>query len=110
MTSRSVLITYPASNDSERNKVIKIPNNSIEPDIQQKCMMLFTLDSKTLVFQKFDQDWECYVDLNDEYVAEHKDRLKILLITCNDFVSQSDDDSDTIHQADDFVSEVHVII
>ena len=88
MPSRSILITYSPSTNAERNKVVLIPDETNEPDIEylkKKCMILFSFGTNvniTITFHKFDTDWDCFVDLDDDYVAQHKDKLKIVVTPC----------------------------
>ena len=73
-----VLVSY-----CDSNKKIAIPSG--ENDINyltEECRKQFSFGCNVnvkLTFQKFDPDWDCFVDLDDSYVATSKDKLKLLV-------------------------------
>ena len=79
MPSQSILVTYSPSTNAERKKVVLILDETIEPGIEylkKKCMIISSFGlmvNITITFPKFDTDWDCFVDLDDDYVALHKD-------------------------------------
>ena len=89
MPSRSVLVSYlPSTIAVERNKVVSILKEADQTDIEylkDKCMVLFSLGSNiniTMTFLKFDKDWDCFIDLEDDYVTQHKDKLRLVVTPC----------------------------
>ena len=78
--ARSVLVTF-----MERNKKIDIPGEKEESDLSyltKVCKQSFSFGSNVTIevtFQKYDHDWESFVDLEEEYVACHKDKLKLVV-------------------------------
>ena len=77
MAARSVLVSY-----LERNKKIDIPANGEDTDLcylYRICRTSFAISSNLdVTLQKYDCDWGCYVDLDLDYLAEHKDKLKLV--------------------------------
>ncbi len=77
-----VLISY-----LERKKVFKVPNN-IENDIAYlKSEVLEGFDFGTNVnldvtFQKYDEEWEDFVDVARDFKVANKDRLKAVVTPC----------------------------
>ena len=50
--------------------------------LSQKSKSVFAFGSNVnlqLTFQKFDPAWECFVDLEEDYEANHKDKLKVVV-------------------------------
>ena len=76
---KKVLVSY-----LERKKTFEIAG-TVENDLEfltSEVMKSFSLDSNAAIditFQKFDDDWQTYLDLETDYVAEHKDHLKIVV-------------------------------
>ena len=73
-----VLVSY-----CDRNKKIIIPDpgNHIE-FLTKECIKSFFFSSNVniqLTFQMFDNDWDCFVDLESDYVAKNKDKLKLIV-------------------------------
>ena len=80
-SSRCVLVSY-----CERNKKVSIPDSKTEDtDIEylsKECKRSFSFSSNVnikLTFQIYDPDWEMDVDLEDDYVAKSKDKLKLIV-------------------------------
>ena len=89
---RSVLVTF-----TERNKKIDILD---KPDgesdlvyLKRCCLRTFNFGSNVrieLTLQKYNDDWASLIDLEDDYVASHYDKLKLIVTpTLNDSCSSS---------------------
>ena len=80
MASRCVLVSY-----NGRNKLLKIPTLCDQTDIQyldNECRKLFSFSSNVhinLTFQKYDPAWEMDIDLDSDYNASDKDKLKLVV-------------------------------
>lgn len=82
MAKKSVLITY-----NERKKVFFL--DEISPDgtsdiasLKKDFILQFKFESNVqldITFQRFDKDWDCYVDLDDDAEISHKDRLNAVV-------------------------------
>ena len=78
---KTVLVSY-----LERNKVIRIPESKKENDIDylakefKKAFAFGRNVNILLTFQKFDQDWNEYIDLDDDSVLCNKDNIKAVVI------------------------------
>ena len=74
-----MLISY-----MERNKVFKIPlNDSVKPDVrflEEEFRQEFQMGSHVCItFQKYDLEWEEYVDIEDFDVVKNKEKLKVVV-------------------------------
>ena len=61
---------------SEQN-IIPDSGNHIE-FLTKECIKSFFFSSNVniqLTFQMFDNDWDCFVDLESDYIAKNKDKL-----------------------------------
>ena len=78
MAVRSVLISY-----LDRNKTIEIPSNTGCSDLEflaKESKQYFAFGSNVnlrVTFQKYDSDWECFVE--EGYAVVHKDKLKAVI-------------------------------
>ena len=76
----SVLISY-----LERNKKVDIPSDKEENDLSYLatvCKKSFAFGSNVnidITFQKYDEEWDSFIDLEDDYVASHRDKLKMIV-------------------------------
>lgn len=76
---KSVLVSF-----LERNKVIKCPADSEEGDVsflKREFRKQFSFEKHVAIdvtFQRFDSEWEEYVDLDDETVS-NKEKLKVVI-------------------------------
>lgn len=76
---KSVLVSF-----LERNKVIKCPADSEEGDVsflKREFRKQFSFEKHVAIdvtFQRFDSEWEEYVDLDDETVS-NKEKLKVVV-------------------------------
>lgn len=77
--SKSVLMSY-----QQRNKIVKIPEGVPNVDyLQEQFMEHFSIDipvGSSLSFQRFDREWEEYVELDTEAVLGEKERLRVIII------------------------------
>lgn len=75
-----VLVSY-----NGRNKLVKIPGQFEGKDIDyldKQCRKLFSFSSNVhinLTFQKYDPIWETDLDLDEDYTATNKDKLKLVV-------------------------------
>ena len=49
---------------------------------QRECLKSFGFGnnvSLSVIFQKFDIDWDSFVDLDDDCYLEHKDKLRLIV-------------------------------
>lgn len=78
--TKSVLVTY-----LERNKVLKIADSNDSSDVkrlEEEFRKEFKFDSNVrliITFQRYDRDWEEFVDLDDECTLLNKDKLKAVV-------------------------------
>jgi hypothetical protein len=78
--TKSVLVTY-----LERNKVLKIADSNDSSDVKRlegEFRKEFKFDSNVrliITFQRYDRDWEEFVDLDDECTLLNKDKLKAVV-------------------------------
>ena len=80
MLSKKVLVSY-----FDRNKVIDIPKNC-EGDVKyvtSEFKRIFSFEdcvNLVVVLQKFDPEWDTYVDLEETDVLENRDKLKAVVM------------------------------
>ena len=93
---KTVLVSYCPVTNSERNKIIQIPEECREGDItylKRKCREFFAFGNNVsleMIFQRFDSDWECYIDLEEDSVVFHKEKLKLVVTpSLNDCTASS---------------------
>jgi len=79
--TKAVLVTY-----LERNKVLKVPpNHEYTSDIgylESAFRTEFSFEQAvnlTITFQKFDEDWNEYIDLEADAILQHKDKVKAVV-------------------------------
>ena len=81
MTTKSVLLSY-----LERNKVITIPVVKEGSDVQfirSRFIQLFSFEKNVglcLSFQKFDDEWQEYVELDDTEDVKNKEKIKVVVM------------------------------
>ena len=69
----------------ERNKKISIPQHKSEGDMEylrREFLKHFFFEKNVklqITFQHFDPEWEEYVDLEEDAVVHHKDKLKAIV-------------------------------
>ena len=76
---KAVLVSY-----MDRNKVLKIPlNDSTKPDVrylEEEFRREFQMRSNMCItFQKYDLEWEEYVDIEEFDVVQNKEKLKAVV-------------------------------
>lgn len=78
--TKSVLVTY-----LERNKILKIPVSSKTGELkflEKEFRNEFKFESNVnllITFQRFDGEWDEYVDLDEDCALAHKDKLKAVV-------------------------------
>ena len=79
-------MSYSPISHIERNKVIIIPDTHDEDTdlmfLKRECLKSFGFGnnvSLSVIFQKFDIDWDSFVDLDDDCYLEHKDKLRLIV-------------------------------
>ena len=93
MAKKSVLITY-----NERKKVFQLYETQGKRDIaslKKDFILQFKFESNVqldITFQRFDKDWDCFVDLDDDAEIHDKDRLNAVVtpILANSTPEQSE--------------------
>ena len=80
MGDRVVLLNY-----GERNKVVKIPPGvddlSFLRNVVEKTFLKVeeTHGGANVYFQKYYSEWEEWIDVDEDFVAETKDKLKVVV-------------------------------
>ena len=79
--SKTVLVAY-----LERKKKINIEKKPTESEYQQlreEAVKIFGIDkrvnSRQLIFQRFDPEWDDYIDVDEGDVFAHKGKLKLVI-------------------------------
>ena len=79
-TAKTVLLSY-----LEKNKRIVIPSEKPETDLRylnNQFIAQFNFDSNVkldITFQRFESDWNEYIDLEDTDEVNDKDKLKVVV-------------------------------
>lgn len=80
MASKRVLLTY-----LERNKIIAIPDETEEGDVnyaKKEFQRAFSFEGHaTVILQKFDQEWDTYIDLEDDDALVDRDKIKVVVMS-----------------------------
>ena len=77
MAEKSVLISYLDS-----KKAIKLPEKEGLEFLKEAVMKSFSFERKARIeFQRFNAEWDEYVDLDELDDINHKDKLKVV-VTC----------------------------
>ena len=80
MSLKNILLSY-----LERNIFVKVPQNLQSSEIQylekefRKLFHFGTNVHMTVIFQRYDTDWNEYIDLDEEAVLNEKDKLKVIV-------------------------------
>ena len=77
MEKKCVLVSY-----GERNKVISIPESKRGNYLSQEFKKMFSFGDNVnllLTFQKFDNDWCEYLDLEENCSLSNKDKIKAVV-------------------------------
>ena len=77
--AKLILVSY-----NELNKVIKIPpcENCEVTYVRKECLKLFKFGSNVsvdLVFHKFDDEWDSWLDIDDDHTFKSKEKLKMVV-------------------------------
>ena len=79
--AKRVLLSY-----LERNKIVDIPERKEENDVQymkNEFLNIFNLIDDVTVddvfFQKFDEEWDAFIDLEDDDELNDKDKVKAVV-------------------------------
>ena len=81
MAAKRVLVSY-----LDRNKIITIPGETGEGDVQyvvkefKKAFNFEGCVNLVVVLQKFDPDWDAYVDLEGDDTLANKDKVKAVVM------------------------------
>ena len=79
--TKSVLVSY-----LERNKVIRVPIVKEDTDlefIRKEFIKLFSFEENVrlcLSFQRFDEDWKDYIEIDEGDDIENKEKIKVIVI------------------------------
>ena len=71
----------------DRNKVIVIPDDTEEGDVnyaKTEFRRVFSFEGDanlTVILQKFDHEWNAYVDLEDDDALGDKDKIKAVVMS-----------------------------
>jgi len=64
-------------------------------DLKQKVSMYFEISSTSkFILQRYDKEWDSYIDLGDEDVLQDRDKLQVIIITECTQASGKSPDSD----------------
>ena len=76
MSKKAVLVSYLA-----HNVVFKIAVGDPERDVAilRKMFLEKFPDQTNVAFQRYDAEWDCDVDLNDDDEVYHKDKLQAIV-------------------------------
>jgi hypothetical protein len=81
MAAKEVLVSY-----NECNKLMKIPpqpeGGSEVKFLQAECMKLFKFSSNVsldVVFQKYNSEWDAWVDIDGSYMLEDREKFKMVV-------------------------------
>ena len=94
---KSVLVSF-----LDRNKVIKLPCESEEGDIpllKREFRKEFAFEKHVAVdvtFQRYDHDWNEFVDLNDDEKVGNKEKLKVVVTSTLYSPAETDTQDDKV--------------
>ena len=77
---KQVLLTY-----LDHNKVVKIPDEAHETDVvylKNQFRKLFAYENHVVVniaLQRFDSDWNAFIDMDDDEAVCDRDTLKVIV-------------------------------
>ena len=76
--NKSIMVSY-----NDLNKIIKLSHDADIQLLKERCLHLFKFGPNIklfdLIFQKYDPDWDAYVDLTYDDFINHKDKLKMVV-------------------------------
>ena len=99
MTLRKVLVSY-----LELNKLITIPEATEDGDVKyvtKESRRIFDLDgceNVMIAVQKYDKEWEAFVDLEDGDAILNKDKLKLVMIPIHRNESKFDNSEGSVNR------------
>ena len=71
-----VLVSYLG-----RNQIFSLEEDQIR-DLKQKVSSYFEIASTTnFILQRFDKEWDSYIDLGEQDTLEDRDRLRVTIIS-----------------------------
>ena len=79
--SKTVLVSF-----KERNKVLRVSTSTNEQEIACLKEQFFHAFNETItegqliVFQRYDSEWDSFVDLEEHDTVENRDKLKAVII------------------------------
>ena len=82
MAKKQILVSY-----NESNKLIKVSPSQTGTNLEvqilrEECMKLFKFYSNVsldIFFQKYDADWDAWIDIDDNYAFDSKEKLKVVV-------------------------------
>ena len=80
MAKKSIMLSY-----CDRNKIVSVPKEKEETDIaylEDKFRKSFAYQNNVSILislQKFDTDWQEYIELDEHAVVDNKDKLKVVV-------------------------------
>ena len=81
-----VLVSYLG-----RNQIFSLEEDQIR-DLKQKISSYFEIASTTnFILQRFDKEWDSYIDLGEQDTLEDRDRLRVTIISeCTQAAGKTD--------------------
>ena len=77
MATRTVLLI-----SGERRKVVELPAGVADHDYDYlRCVFVRTFSAKNeanVHFQRYDREWEEWIDLDEDFVAVDRERIKVV--------------------------------
>ena len=76
-----VLVSYNNS-----NKVVKLPDIETKAELSylvKECKKMFKFGANVnlnVTFQRYDPDWDAYVDIDEDFVLQKKDKLNMIVL------------------------------
>ena len=77
MERKSVMVSY-----NDLNKIVTLASDETVKMLKEQCVSLFKFGANVkldIVFQKYDPDWDALIDLCDDDLIMHKDKLKMVV-------------------------------
>ncbi len=70
----------------ERNKILKVPAGSTNEvdllELEFKREFNITDSMVQITFQRYDEDWEEYIEIDKQTPIKHKEKLKAVVVVC----------------------------
>lgn len=67
---------------NELNKIVTLASDATAKMLKEECVSLFKFGANIqldIVFQKYDPDWDALIDMGDDDLLIHKDKLKMVV-------------------------------